>query len=93
MGIGDFTQSTGLYKHYKGNIYNVIGEARHTETQEKLVLYQLIIGTGQQGIIFARPKGMFNGKVRIKQDNGNIKKMRRFRLLNPDETINLKGEM
>ena len=31
---------TGLYKHYKGNIYEVIGIARHSETLEELVVYK-----------------------------------------------------
>ena len=30
----------GLYKHYKGNIYEVIGIARHSETLEELVVYK-----------------------------------------------------
>jgi hypothetical protein len=30
----------GLYKHYKGNIYEVIGIAKHSETLEKMVVYK-----------------------------------------------------
>lgn len=30
----------GLYKHYKGKIYEVIGLARHSETLEKMVVYK-----------------------------------------------------
>lgn len=30
----------GVYQHYKGNFYNVLGIVRHTETEESLVLYQ-----------------------------------------------------
>ncbi len=30
----------GLYKHYKGNIYEVIGIAKHSETLEDMVVYK-----------------------------------------------------
>jgi hypothetical protein len=29
----------GIYKHFKGNYYRVVGLARHTETNEDLVMY------------------------------------------------------
>ena len=31
---------TGRYRHYKGNEYSVIGVARHSETEEELVVYR-----------------------------------------------------
>ena len=34
----------GRYRHYKGNEYRVIGLARHTETEEPLVVYQALYG-------------------------------------------------
>ncbi|MCY8034148.1 DUF1653 domain-containing protein [Bacillus sonorensis] len=46
------------FKHYKGDIYKVIGEVVHTETGDKLVVYE-----GNDGILWARPKDMFFGKV------------------------------
>jgi len=34
------TVKTGRYRHYKGNEYTVIGIARHSETEEELVVYR-----------------------------------------------------
>lgn len=45
----------GTYQHYKGGIYEVTGVARHTETEEELVVY-----TGEDGRIWVRPLAMFN---------------------------------
>jgi cyclomaltodextrinase / maltogenic alpha-amylase / neopullulanase len=42
------------YKHYKGNLYKVIALARHTETEEELVIYT----DGEH--TWARPKSMWN---------------------------------
>ena len=34
----------GLYRHYKGNEYRVLGLARHSETREPMVVYQALHG-------------------------------------------------
>ncbi len=52
----------GLYRHYKGNEYRVIGLARHTETEETLVVYQALYGA--KGL-WVRPAGMFAEQVEI----------------------------
>ena len=46
----------GRYRHYKGNEYTVIGVARHSETEEELVVYRKEYG--DRGL-WVRPKGMF----------------------------------
>ena len=50
----------GLYKHFKGNIYRVIGIATHTETGECRVLY---VNARHTGPTWARPLEMFMEKV------------------------------
>ncbi|UOF91288.1 DUF1653 domain-containing protein [Fodinisporobacter ferrooxydans] len=50
-----------LYKHYKGNFYIVVGEGRHSETEEEFVIYQSV----KEGSLWIRPKEMFYEKVEI----------------------------
>lgn len=46
----------GRYRHYKGNDYEVLCEARHSETEEVLVVYRQLYG---EGGVWVRPKAMF----------------------------------
>lgn len=48
----------GLYKHYKGNIYEVIGFAKHSETLEEMVVYKATYQKDGENI-WVRPKSMF----------------------------------
>ena len=54
----------GRYRHYKGKFYQVIGEARHSETLEKVVIYQTLYKSkfGFKSV-WIRPKKMFLEKV------------------------------
>ncbi len=54
------TIAVGLYRHYKGNRYEVIGVARHSETHEALVVYRPLYG---EGALWVRPYDMFTGTV------------------------------
>ncbi len=56
---------TGLYKHYKGNLYEVIGIAHHSETLEEMVVYKALYDTPDfgYGAIWVRPLSMFNETV------------------------------
>ena len=52
-------QANKLYKHFKGRLYQVISFAKHTETDELLVIYKGLTNN----IIYARPYDMFISKV------------------------------
>ena len=53
----------GKYRHYKGNEYEVIGIAKHSETLEPMVVYKALYGEGQ---IWVRPAHMWNETVIVK---------------------------
>ena len=50
----------GRYRHFKGNEYEVIGLARHSETTEEMVVYRALYGDGG---LWVRPAGMWNETV------------------------------
>lgn len=50
----------GRYRHYKGNEYEVLYIARHSETLEPMVIYRALYG---EGGIWARPAAMWNETV------------------------------
>lgn len=54
----------GLYKHYKGQIYEVIGIARHSETLEELVVYKATYQKEGENL-WVRPLTMFTETVVI----------------------------
>lgn len=54
----------GLYQHYKGPLYNVLGTVRHSETLEELVLYECEY-EHELGKVWVRPKKMFLENVLI----------------------------
>ncbi len=50
----------GKYRHFKGGEYEVIGIAKHSETQEDMVVYRALYGNGE---IWVRPASMWNETV------------------------------
>ena len=63
----------GRYRHFKGNEYEVIGFARHSETEEKLVLYRNMKNPEE---IWARPYEMFAETILL--DGKEIKRFERI---------------
>ena len=50
----------GRYRHFKGNEYEIIGLARHSETQEEMVVYRALYGDFG---LWVRPARMWNETV------------------------------
>ncbi|HAX73951.1 MAG TPA: DUF1653 domain-containing protein [Firmicutes bacterium] len=50
----------GKYRHFKGNEYEVIGIAKHSETLEEMVVYRPLYG---EGGLWVRPLSMWNESV------------------------------
>lgn len=64
---------TGIYQHYKGPKYEVLGQAQHSETEEELVMYRALYGDFG---LWVRPLSMFQEKVLV-----NGEKISRFQLI------------
>lgn len=62
----------GIYRHYKGNMYELLYIANHSETLEKMVVYKALYGEGE---IWVRPASMWDEEVEI-----NGKKVKRFEI-------------
>ncbi len=48
-----------IYKHYKGNVYKVVGFAKHSETCEDMVVYESV----KNGDTWCRPRNMWFDKI------------------------------
>ena len=56
----------GLYEHFKGKRYEVIGTARHSETLEPMVVYKALYqGDFPEGTLWVRPLSMFKENVTV----------------------------
>ena len=67
------TIQSGIYRHYKGNDYEVIGVAFHSETEEQLVVYRPLYGERK---LWVRPLAMFAEHVNV-----DGKQVQRFELV------------
>jgi hypothetical protein len=56
------TIQPGRYRHYKGNLYEVIDVERHSETEEELVVYRCLSGDSS---LWVRPLRMFLETVEV----------------------------
>ena len=63
----------GIYRHYKGSLYQVLHMAKHSETEESLVIYRCLYG--EYGV-WVRPLAMFTESIEV-----NGKEVPRFELI------------
>lgn len=77
----------GIYRHYKGGLYKVLSISLHSETLEKLVIYETLY-ENPAGRYWARPIDMFNGSVEI-----NGQSLERFSLVEEGSSVTTEGMM
>lgn len=74
----------GIYRHYKGKNYLVIGTGRHSETLEEMVIYQALYSSERFGenALWIRPAKMFREKIKI-----NGKTIPRFTYISASSSV------
>lgn len=60
----------GIYRHYKGNKYEVISIAKHSESLEEMVVYKALYGEGE---VWVRPASMWNDDITL-ADGSKVKR-------------------
>lgn len=73
--MSEFTIQPGIYRHYKGQEYQVYDLAKHSETEEVLVVYRCLYGNYD---LWVRPAAMFFENVTV---DGRTQK--RFEFVRP----------
>ena len=63
----------GIYRHYKGNLYELVDIANHSETLEKMVVYRALYGKKE---LWVRPLSMWDETVTV-----DGKELKRFELV------------
>ena len=69
----------GVYRHYKGNQYEVIGFAKHSETLEDMVVYKALYG---EGGTWVRPLSMWGNPIEV-----DVKTVKRFEYVGEKDDV------
>lgn len=67
----------GIYKHFKGNLYELLCVAKHSETLDDMVVYKALYGDGDTWV---RPASMWNEQI---EHDGKM--VKRFQLVEEKE--------
>ncbi len=67
----------GIYRHFKGNKYELLALAKHSETLEEMVVYKALYG---EGGVWVRPASMWDEEVEFEG-----KKVKRFTYLGKED--------
>ena len=62
LRVNNMALQRGIYQHYKGQLYQVFNVARHSETDEELVVYQCLYSDYS---MWVRPLTMFTETVQL----------------------------
>lgn len=67
----------GIYRHFKGNKYQLLDVAKHSETLEEMVVYKALYGDGG---VWVRPASMWNEEVEFEGE-----KVKRFTYIDRED--------